>query len=190
MKKFILFSLLLIISAASLADERVAFSKEITERSIKSLEKSILKKIKKIKPDENRVLVIDLASNGGDIQAAINFVKRVEEISTLNNVEINTRVNNGKCESACTILFTAGHKRIAYKKSYFGFHAPTLQSKLPAGKTLEEVLEWARSIWINAIAAVDNQLPYVIKERELLYSKKMIYLRGHELTSGYVNELK
>lgn len=179
-----------LISFSALAERRVYFSSEITQRSIDRLESSIVKQSQKLKENEERIVVVDLDSGGGNIQEAIRFVRDVYRLSLENRIEINTRIRNGSCESACTIMFTAGEKRIASKYARFGFHTPKLESRVPAGRTKNEILEWARSLWLDAISRVDTEASYRIREKELLYSSEMIYLSGKELNTGYVNTLQ
>jgi hypothetical protein len=174
----------------SLAESRVFFSSEITARSLQLLEKRMIKTINKMQPQDPRILIIDLASRGGNLQEATSFVSRMNEFASLYNVQIDTRVKSSTCESACTVMFTAGHKRYASKNSRFGFHSPQIRSGLGPDQSAEEVLEWARNMWLDAIARVDPQVSYQIINERLLYSNEMIYLKGKDLTSGFVNSLR
>lgn len=187
-KIFVIFFIILSLPQA-LAKE-IYFRGSINPDSISTLERNIIEKINSLTEDQERVITIILGSGGGNIPIAINFVRKVRRISAEYNVQIDTQVNYERCESACTILFTAGHRRIARKKSYFGFHSPSIDKEdIPQGRNKDELLEWARTHWLDAIAAVDNQLPQRIKERELLYKMGMTYLRGKDLTTGYVNTI-
>lgn len=187
---FLLLALSLLLISYAQAARSVHFGKQITPQSMRSLIKNIEKNIRKLKLTEERVIIIELSSGGGNIQEALRFVDDVARLSQLHGVQINTRVNYSSCESACTILFTAGELRMAGPKSRFGFHSPAIESRLPRDRSREQVLTWARVIWLNAISKVDAQAAYMIQSSNYLLEEEMRFFNGRELSTGYVNKLK
>ncbi len=183
-----LISILAILTTHSaLAEVKVSYNDEITPKSLTKLEDNIRKTALKIKASEERKVVITLGSGGGNLYAALSFVGRINEISAKNNVVIDTRVTSS-CESACTVLFTAGNQRRAGRWAQFGFHSPAIASKVPKGMDRKVILEEARRVWIDAISAVDPTLAGVLIKRKLLHDDDMTYLSRTELGTGYVTD--
>ncbi len=170
-----------------MAASHVSFRRDITPATLSSLVKDIEKASLKIKPDQERVVVIDLSSGGGDLNAAFKFVNETPVLEARLGIEIDTRVTS-TCESACTVLYTAGRKRIARKGASFGFHSPAIASRVPRGISRSAILEYARTRWLAAVTKVDPALAYEIDRRNLLNDEEMTYLSGRTLDGGYVTE--
>jgi hypothetical protein len=171
--------LLCVFSLSSHADTTVRFDDDITSRSMNSLLSKISKALEK-----DSVVTVELSSGGGEIGAALDFVNRAQRM----NGTVNTLVNSS-CESACTILFTAGLERLASSSAQFGFHAPEIASRVPRGVSREEVLQRAKDRWMEAIGRVDGRAVYLIESRGMLDNESMSYLRARDLTSGYVTRI-
>ncbi len=167
------------VSLFSYAETTVRFSGEITPRSINSLLTKIADKLK-----ADPVVNVELSSGGGEIHAALDFVKGVQRLDGT----VNTVVKSS-CESACTIMFTGGHERLARSSAQFGFHAPAIASRVPRGVSRKAVLQRAKERWMDAIGAVDGRAVSLIESREMLDDEEMSFLRGRELTSGYVTRI-
>lgn len=178
------------LSFSALSSSKVSFNGEITKHSIVSLEKRIIKAANKIKPGKAREIIINLDSGGGDLQAANRFVGTAKRLSVTHDVKIHTRVSWGSCESACTVLFTAGEKRIASRRSSFGFHTPAIKSRIPHGTSRDEILTMARQLWINAIARVDYQVASMVESKGYLFDQDFTYVSADELDTGYVTVLE
>lgn len=190
MKKSVLVFILLSLTFSAFSKTKVSFSGEITKDSIASLERRIAKAAHKIKPGKAREIVISLDSGGGDLQAANKFIKTAKTLSVTHDVKINTQVSWGSCDSACTVLFTAGEERIASRRASFGFHTPDIKSKIPKHMSREEILTMARQLWINAIARVDFQVASMIESKGYLFDEDFSYLDADELDTGYVTILE
>ncbi len=167
------------LSFLSYAETTIRFGGDITPRSINSLITKISKELAK-----DSVVNVELSSGGGEIGAALDFVNRVQRL----NGTVNTVVNSS-CESACTIMFTAGYERRASSFAQFGFHAPAIASRVPRGMSREVVLQRAKDRWMGAIARVDGRAVYLIESRRMLDDENMSYLRARDLTSGYVTRI-
>lgn len=190
--KILYIALILALSSQyALAQTSVSFTGKIDESSLQSLERRIVKAISKIKPDKPRVIIINLDSGGGDLQKANRFVQTARTLEVTHNVTINTKVSSwASCESACTVLFTAGTERLAGHRASFGFHTPKVESRLPRGVKEEEILTMARRLWINAIARVDHQVASLVESRGYLFDQEMQYLEADQLDTGYVTSIK
>jgi hypothetical protein len=177
------------VGQSALAEVRISFSSEITPRTLTRLEENIKKSALKIRAGQERKIVIDLSSGGGNLYAALSFVRRINDISSLNNVVIDTRVHSS-CESSCTILFTAGAQRRATKRADFGFHSPAIASKVPRGMNRKLIIDEARRVWLEAISIVDPTLAQKLENRRLLMNDTMIYLKRSDLNTGYVTDME
>ena len=105
-------------------------------------------------------------------------------------IDIHTKVNSySDCESACTLLFTAGEKRLASRYSRFGFHSPKFQSGPLGGLTAHDIEERYRRIWLEYVAKVDPASALMIESRQYLLDHDMSYVEADELASGYVTAL-
>jgi hypothetical protein len=167
------------VSLFSYAETTVRFGGYISPSSINSLIMQISNALQK-----DSVVNVELSSNGGEISAALNFVRRVPGLGgTVNTVVYSS------CESACTIMFTGGQERLARSSAQFGFHAPAIAGHVPRGVSREDVLQYARDRWMDAIGAVDGQAVRLIESRGMLNDEEMSYLRGSDLTTGYVTRL-
>lgn len=191
MKKSILGLLItLFISQTTIAEDSVYFGSTITSSSLKSLEKSMVRSIRRMDRNEPRVLTLILSSDGGEIYPAIRFVDKVASLERQHNVQINTQVQ-GSCDSACTILFTAGRERIASRYSRFGFHSPQVEGRLPRGRNRQEVIASAKAAWVRSIARVDSHLAYELERGSDLDRENFRTYNGRQLySSGYVTRLE
>lgn len=167
------------LSLLSHAETTVRFGGAINPRSINSLISKITTELRK-----DPVVNVELSSGGGEINAALDFVNRVRRL----NGTVNTVVHSS-CESACTIMYTAGYERLASSHASFGFHAPAIASRVPRGVSREAVLQRAKDRWMSAIGAVDGRAVYLIESRGMLDDEEMSYLRARDLTSGYVTRI-
>lgn len=138
-------------------------------------------------------ITLKLDSIGGDINQAIKLFREIKNLTKNPDVSINTKVaNRDDCDSACTIIFAAGEKRIAGRKAKFGFHSPDYIKGYGAGlsrKDIKAIEEEFRQKWLTAIAEADPVVAREIQERRLLYGSRMKYMRASELMTGYVTEL-
>lgn len=172
-----------------LVQAKVNFSDEITPSSIDALLKRINKTIEKNKGNQIEI-TLNLSSGGGNINETIRAINAIRELNNDPLIQINTKVSNwGSCESACTILYTAGEKRIASKHAQFGFHSPKFQSGDKQGMTKRDIEERYRKIWLGYISGVDTNSATIIKDRRYLMDYEMSYMSGRDLTSGYVTDL-
>ncbi len=170
-------------------EEKVSFSDEITASSINSLLNRIHKLIEK---NEGRQLEITLtlASGGGNVNETIRAVNTIRQLNLDPLITINTIVGKySSCESACTILYTAGEKRFASKNSQFGFHSPKFESGNKQGKTTQEIEDLYRKIWIGYVSSIDQNSATIIQDRRYLMDHEMSYMTGKELNSGYVTDI-
>ena len=185
-----LITLLILLSTQTVfAEVKVRFSSEITPKTLGKLEDSIKKESLKIPVGGERKVVIELSSGGGNLYAALSFVRRINDISAANNIVIDTLVRSS-CESSCTVLFTAGNQRRAARGAQFGFHSPAIASKVPRGMNRKMIIDEARRVWLEAISLVDPTLSLTLEKRKMLMDEEMIYLSRKELNTGYVTDLE
>jgi hypothetical protein len=189
MKHYLTAVLLLSFSLSALAAQTVSFGGDITPTSmtnlLKKIDKAIVKDAKK--NPAQQIITIRLSSGGGNIYSALRFVREVESRNQ-GSVTINTQVRSS-CESACTILYTAGHNRQATRNARFGFHSPKIESRVPRDRSRDEIMQKAKDDWMDAVGAVDPGLVGEILRRRMLEDEDMTYFRGHEAVSGYVTEI-
>src|SRR5690606_16646597 len=89
----------------------VYFAAPITKTSMDRLIARIERAIER-NENEHKEIFISLASLGGNVQEALRVVKYIKERNQDPNISIHTEVASfNSCESACTILYTAGKKR-------------------------------------------------------------------------------
>lgn len=167
---------------------KVSFNGEITKSSIDSLIKRIDKAIAK-NTGTMKEIIIDLDSGGGNINEAIRAINYIRKLNRDPAIEMHTKVSSySDCESACTILYTAGEKRFASRSSKFGFHSPKFESGNKAGMTKREIEERYRKIWLNYVSAVDPAASANIDSRRYLLDEEMSYISGRDLNTGYVTD--
>lgn len=154
------------------------------------LEKRITKIASEISLDMPREIIVLLDSGGGDLEAANDFVTTARQLSERHNVKIHTQVKRGSCESACTVLFTAGDERIASRRASFGFHTPGIKGKVPGHTSRSEILAKGRKLWIDAIARVDYQFALMIETKRFLFHEEFSYVWARELNTGYITILE
>lgn len=168
---------------------KVGFSSTITKSSIDRLIKDFKKAMTK-NTERPLEINLDLGSGGGNVNEAIRALNFIRQTNTTPDITINTRVGSwSSCESACTILYTAGKKRFAAERAQFGFHSPKFQSGDRQGVSIKDIEERYRKMWLGYIAQVD---PIVANELELkhyLMDDEMSYMSGRELNTGYVTDL-
>lgn len=168
---------------------KLHFTGNINKSSINRLIKRLDKVIKKNRGTDQEI-ILSLNSSGGDINETIRAVQYIRELSRDPLIKIHTQVNSyNDCESACTILFTAGVKRMASERSEFGFHSPKYESGKLNGLTRREVEERYRRIWLRYVAMVDQTAADLVENRGYLEDRDMSYISGRNLTTGYVTDL-
>lgn len=187
----IFFLILLLVSLNSYADVRVTFSGVVSKGSINSLIKKVEKAIKKQSNDQAKVITVSLNSPGGDIRQALRFVDYVQSLHDEGTAEVNTLLSATRksCESSCTILFTAGLKRIAHPRASFGFHSPKYESGAPEGMSPEYIEGIFRSLWLDYVSRVDSGLADQLLTLGYLDTHKMNYIKAQDLYPGYVTDL-
>lgn len=169
-------------------EEKLSFRDEITPSSIDSLLRRIDKVVQKNKGSQ-LVITLSLDSGGGNINETIRAVNKIRELNQDPLIEINTKVSYGSCESACTILYTAGEKRLATRHAQFGFHSPKFQSGDKGPLTRKEIEDRYRRIWLSYISGVDQNAATIIRDRRYLMDQEMSYMSGKELKHGYVTDI-
>jgi len=168
---------------------KIGFSSAIDKNSMDRLIKNIEKAMEKntARPLE---IVLDLGSGGGDINQTIRALNYIRQINTTLDIEINTRVGSwSSCESACTILFTAGKKRFAAERASFGFHSPKFERGDREGISIKDIEERYRKIWLGYVSQVDPVVANEIELKHYLMDPEMSYMSGRELHTGYVTDL-
>jgi hypothetical protein len=171
-----------------LKEEKLTFRDDITASSIDALLKRINKVIEKNKGNQ-LVITLSLDSGGGNINETIRAVNKIRQLNNNPLIEINTKVSSGSCESACTILYTAGEKRLASKYAQFGFHSPKFQSGNKGTMTKKEIEDRYRNIWLGYVSAIDQNAATIIIDRRYLMDEEMSYMSGKELNQGYVTHI-
>lgn len=168
---------------------KVTFTSQITKSSMDRLIKDFEKAMTK---NEERPLTItlNLGSGGGDINQTIRVINYIRQINTTPDITINTSVGSwSSCESACTLLYTAGKKRFAAERAQFGFHSPKFQKGDRGGLTIRQVEDHYRKVWLNYVAMVDPVVANEIQIRKFLMDDEMSYMSGRDLNTGYVTDL-
>ncbi len=169
--------------------KNIYFSDEITERSINRLISRVNKVIEDY-PGENVNITITLGSGGGNLNETLRAIKEIKILNAQSNVQIDTKVTSANsCESACTLLFLAGHKRLASQRAQFGFHSPNFVRGNRGERTRDEIEELYRSIWLREIRKVDPTAANLIDDNQYLYDDHMSMVRGSQLNTGYVTDL-
>lgn len=196
--KILIFSLVLVFSAPSwsfwkrqMRAKTINFSRSITPSSIDRLLKQIDDIKAKYQGQEKPFeVIISLNSPGGDINHTIRAVGRIRNLNQSQDLQIHTKVSAySSCESACTILFTAGKIRYASERASFGFHSPDYKKGNRGGRSIKEIENIFREIWLGQIAVVDPEVSERLRSEGLLEDDRMSYIPARELTSGYVNRL-
>jgi hypothetical protein len=168
---------------------KVSFSGEITKYSIDRLIKNLDRTIKK-QSGTKQEITINLDSGGGNINETIRALQYIRELNRDPLLTIHTKVSRySSCESACTILFTAGEKRFASERSQFGFHSPKYEKGKLVNITKKEVEERYRKIWLNYVRDVDEAVALEIDHRGYLLRPEMSYMNGKSLNTGYVTDI-
>lgn len=168
---------------------KLSFSSQIDKRSIDRLIKNILKEIQK-KEGEAIELTLNLSSGGGEINETIRAVNFIRQMNINPLIEIHTKVSGwSSCESACTILYTAGKKRLAAERASFGFHSPKFQRGDRNGVSIAQIEDKYRKIWLQYVAMVDPAVATMLELNHYLQDEEMSYLSGRELHTGYVTDL-
>jgi hypothetical protein len=137
-------------------------------------------------------LVLD--SDGGFLIPTLNIVWFLQKLPA--QVELTTLVPGGSmCNSACTLLFASGHRRVAAPDATFLFHPlqvtvknPRLEPKVPAIES--EMADY----WIEAVRRADPWLAKVLaRARVFGGSTNQAYLGAADLkehAGGWVLELR
>jgi ATP-dependent protease ClpP protease subunit len=141
-------------------------------------------------PDQKVEIMIGLHSPGGEIKHAIRAIHFIKDLNRDPLVQIHTKVTrHSSCESACTILFTAGERRYAHLSSSFGFHSPKFQRGPRSGMTIEEIEDIFRQKWLGLVHLVDPILSERLRKEGYLLEEEMRYIFGRELQTGYVTDI-
>lgn len=168
---------------------KIGFSSEITKSSMDRLIKDFNKAMTK-NTERPLVINLDLGSGGGNVNEAIRVLNYIRQINTTPDITINTRVGSwSSCESACTILYTAGKKRYAAERAQFGFHSPKFQSGDRQGVSVNDIENRYRKIWLDYIIQVDPVVANEIELKHYLMDEEMSYMSGRDLHTGYVTDL-
>lgn len=169
--------------------EKIFFSGEITKSSVDRLIKRIDKYIDQ-HPNQDLSITITLDSGGGNVNEALRAIREINRLNRNPMIQIDTKVGSrNSCESACTLLFTAGHKRFASERSKFGFHSPKFVSGDRGELTRDDIEDLYRRLWLKQIRSVDSTAAQMIQDHEYLLDYGMSYVRARELTTGYVTDL-
>ena len=189
-KSFLVFALVAAtLNAAVAKPGNLHFPGDINVSSIKRLIKRIDKALLK-NSGTKKELIISLSSLGGEMNQAILATKYIRKLNSNPQIEIHTSVSgHSSCESACTLLYTAGEKRFASYGSRFGFHSPKFKSGKLNGMTRAEVEELYRKIRLDYISWVDKITAEMLQDNRYLFDDEMRYIIGRDLTSGYVTDL-
>lgn len=133
-------------------------------------------------------LTLRLESEGGQIPSAVNLANFLRE-KVAQGLYVTT-YNRAQCNSACTIIFAAGQKRIAARGAKFYFHSVGVDG---AGKDHDAVQQRWANIWIGEIGKVDPRLAQELEVDETLvgYGHEKTYHAGALFDNGYtyVSEL-
>lgn len=170
------------------AERSVRFNGTITQDTLRNLSSNITREARKLGPDEPREVIIDLNSGGGLLLPALDYVHEINFLERSLRIDISTRVRS-ECESSCTVLFTAGARRMARARARFGFHSPKIESRVRRDQDPEAILEEFRRLWLQAVGRVDPTVANLLRQRNLLYGDNMRTIRAEELSSGYVSEI-
>lgn len=169
--------------------EKIFFSGEINKSSVDRLIKR-LNKYMNLHPNQDLNITITLDSGGGNVNEALRAIREIDRLNRRPMIQIDTKVgSHNSCESACTLLFTAGEKRYASERSKFGFHSPKFVRGDRGDRSRADIEELYRKIWLKQIRSVDNTAAQMIQDHEYLLDYNMSYVRARELTTGYVTDL-
>lgn len=169
--------------------EKIFFSGEINKSSVDRLIKR-LDKYLDLHPNQDLNITITLDSGGGNVNEALRAIREIDRLNRRPMIQIDTKVgSHNSCESACTLLYTAGEKRYASERSKFGFHSPKFVSGDRGDRSRADIEELYRKIWLKQIRSVDNTAAQMIQDHEYLLDYNMSYVRARELTTGYVTDL-
>lgn len=175
--------------ADSTSTSRVSFYGEITKSSIDRLIKKLDRAIRESETTNKEITVV-IDSGGGDINHSIRANRYIRNLNRNPNIQVHTKVSSyNSCESACTILYTAGEKRFAGERTKFGFHSPKFVRGHVDGYTNDDLEEHFRNVWLSYVSAIDQTAAAVIKEKRYLYDDDMSYMSGKNLSTGYVTDL-
>ena len=169
--------------------KNIKFSGEITKYSIDKLIKRINNSIDE-HANEDINIIITLDSGGGNVNESLRAIREIRRLNRNPMIQIDTRVGTfNSCESSCTLLFTAGHKRMASERAKFGFHSPKFVRGDRGEMTRDDVENHYREIWLKQIYNIDPVASTMIRDHEYLLDYDMSYVRARELTTGYVTDL-
>ncbi len=169
--------------------EKIFFSGEINKSGVDRLIKR-LNKYLDLHPNQDLNITITLDSGGGNVNEALRAIREIDRLNRRPMIQIDTKVgSHNSCESACTLLFTAGEKRYASERAKFGFHSPKFVRGDRGDRSRADIEEHYRKIWLKQIRSVDTTAAQMIQDHEYLQDYSMSYVRARELTTGYVTDL-
>tara|TARA_R110000868_G_scaffold248282_6_gene504675 strand:- start:3405 stop:4073 length:669 start_codon:yes stop_codon:yes gene_type:complete len=175
-------------AADAVEPSKINFYGEITKSSIDRLIRKLDRAIAE-NENEQKEIIINMDSGGGDINHSIRAVKYIRELNRNPNIQVHTKVtSHNSCESACTILYTAGEKRFAGTRTKFGFHSPKFVRGRVDGMSSDDIEELFRVKWLRFIRDVDQTAASTIGLNRYLYDDRMSYMRGEDLETGYVTD--
>ncbi|PIP90340.1 MAG: hypothetical protein COW01_02725 [Bdellovibrionales bacterium CG12_big_fil_rev_8_21_14_0_65_38_15] len=169
--------------------EKILFSGEINKSSVDRLIRRINKYLAQ-HPNQDLNITITLDSGGGNVNEALRAIREIDRLNRKPMIQIDTKVgSHNSCESACTLLFTAGEKRYASERAKFGFHSPKFVRGDRGDRSRADIEDLYRRLWLKQIRSVDTTAAQMIQDHEYLLDYDMSYVRARELTTGYVTDL-
>lgn len=173
------------------AQDSIEFKGLINKNSVSRTIRRIGQSLEHQRTLPEKIIILKLDSTGGDIEQARRFVREIKRLNLEPDISIHTMVSSRRknCESACTIVFTAGKERLAHINSRFGFHSPRYQRGAPRGTNIQEIEEKYRSIWLSYIEPIDEHFAALIKGERWLYRDRMSYVNAQDAYPGYVTEI-
>lgn len=191
MKTIFSFFCLFLISNLLLAQDTVDFKGTIDKDSVDKIIQRIVHSLDQQTEDLDKAVIIRLDSSGGNIEQARRLVREIKRLNLEPHTSIHTMISTRRknCESACTIIFTAGKERYAHIKARFGFHSPRYQRGAPRGTNIRELEQRYRDIWLSYIADVDEYFAQTIDDKRWLYRDRMSYAESQDAYPGFVTEL-
>ena len=137
-------------------------------------------------------ITLRLDSPGGDVSAALQIHDWLRE----SDRTVVTSVPDGaKCMSSCTLIFTAGDRRVAGPTARFRFHAPRYVGGVPLPGPLVTLIEdMTRRGIANNYSTVAPQLARYLAEPGIraLDSRRGLMITGADLAArgdGFITEL-
>lgn len=137
--------------------------------------------------EENSILDLYINSRGGYVLVAIGIFNLIK---TIKKIEINT-YNLGHCDSAATLLFLLGKKRIAIKNSTFFMHSLQINFTQPQTiNSLNMEIQKLKTDTNTMISLLANNSSLTKKEWSMLMSDKGNLIKARKaLAIGIVDNI-